>query len=81
MIQLGLDDQYKRLNEVRGKEHLSNTQVRFLGFEQNLGLLTDYLTHSLTHSSVHIMRERTYSVQLLQSFREQVTWPTLLDHV
>ena len=27
LVQLGLDDQYKRLNEVRGKERLPNTQV------------------------------------------------------
>lgn len=27
LVQLGLDDQYKRLNEVRGKERVPNTQV------------------------------------------------------
>ena len=27
LVQLGLDDQYKRLNEVRGKDRLPNTQV------------------------------------------------------
>ena len=30
LVQLGLDDQYKRLNEVRGKERLPNTQVDHL---------------------------------------------------
>ena len=29
-MQLGLDDQYKRLNEVRGKERLPNTQVSII---------------------------------------------------
>jgi len=30
LVQLGLDDQYKRLNEVRGKDRLPNTQQDFL---------------------------------------------------
>ena len=30
LVQLGLDDHYKRLNEVRGKDRMPHTQVKLL---------------------------------------------------
>ena len=30
LVQLGLDDHYKRLNEVRGKDRMPHTQVNLL---------------------------------------------------
>ena len=61
-------------------------KLRTEAYTSTLGLLTD----PLTHSSIRIMILETWQRRkklLLQGFRQQVTWPTLLgggnnlDHV
>ena len=66
---------------------------RSLCISYTLGLLTDWLTDSLTHSSVRKMLLKTWQrwisytvANFIQGFRQQVTWPMLhggnnLDHV